>query len=202
MTVADTAKIISRKTEFDGYHKLEIITCQPKSLKHEGYANEMSREIFHCKKSASILLYCPETDQLLLNEQFRMVPYLSDENPFMLECCAGGMDDGETPEEAAIREAFEETGVPVLETEFICKAYPSASCVLEEGYFFVGRIAKPTIGFFGVEEEGEEIKTHLFTVAEVIDMLDNRKITNGQTALTLNWFARHHQRLRTKWMAK
>ena len=65
------AKIIKRQVEFDGYHRVETITCQPRSLRHDGDAAEMTREVMFCKKIAAVLLYAPESDKILLNQQFR-----------------------------------------------------------------------------------------------------------------------------------
>jgi len=64
---------------------------------------------------------------------------------------------------------------------------------------YCGRIGKTETGFHGLEEEGEEIKTHLFPAAEAIRMLDDGEITNGAAVVCLHWFARNHERLRKKW---
>lgn len=194
------AEITSRKVEFDGYHRLETVTCKPRSLKHDGYATEMSREIFFCKKIAAVLLYVPETDEILMNQQFRLGAMLAGaEDPFLFEVAAGAVDEGESIEDAARREALEETGSEVLEIEYINKCYTSAGCLAEEFHLYFGRIARAEGGIYGMEHEGEEIKTHLLPATKVIEMLDNGDITNAPTALLVHWFARNHDRIRAKW---
>jgi ADP-ribose pyrophosphatase len=203
--MADPSKtrIISRKMEFEGWHKLETIVVQPASLRHEGQAEPMKREVYHCGPVAAALLYLPETDQILLNEQFRVGAYVAGEpNPWLYECCAGLVDEGEEPETAMHREALEETGCHILDTEFIGKIYPSPGGSDESFYLYCGRISKAEAGHYGLEEEGEEIKTHLVSASEAIRMLDEGRISNGATVICLHWFARHHERLRKKWSQK
>jgi ADP-ribose pyrophosphatase len=193
-------KIISRKVEFEGWHKLETVVVQHQSLKHDGWTSPISREIFYCGTVAVALLYQPETDQILLNEQFRVGAFLAgDDNPWLMECCAGMIDDGEDPETAARREAVEETGCEILDLEFIGKAYPSPGGSEEVFMLYCGRIGKAEAGHYGLEEEGEEIKTHLVPALDAIRMLDAGRITNAATVICLNWFARNHDRLRRKW---
>lgn len=197
---AEAMKIISSKVVFEDYHRLEVYRVQPRSLKHEGWAHEMEREIWFGKKIASVMLYIPETDEILLNQQFRLGAALAGaEDPFMFETAAGAVDEGESVEAAARREAFEETGCEVLDLEFFGKVYSSPGCMAEEYHMYIGRIAKATAGIYGHEHEGEEIKTHLLPVPTVLQMLDDGAITNVTTALGLNWFARNHARLRKKW---
>lgn len=200
MTSRPGTKVISRKLEFDGWHSLETVTVQPPSLKHDGLAQPISREVYYCGKVAVVLLYQPETDQILLNEQFRVGSFMAgEENPWLYECCAGMVDEGEEPLEAAHREAFEETGCHILDMESIGRAYPSPGGTDELFYLYCGRIDKAEVGHFGLEEEGEEIKTHLFSAEETLRLLDEGHITNGATVICLHWFARHRERLRKKW---
>lgn len=197
------AKILERKVIFDGYHKLEQFRIQPRSLKHGGWAEPMEREVFFGKDIAVVLLYIPETDQLLLNQQFRPGAMMAGvKDPFLFECAAGAIDPGETAEEAAKREAFEETGCEILELEYIGKSYSSPGCMAEEFSLFIGRIEKAESGIYGHEGEGEEIKTHLLPYKSVLQMLDQGDIANITTALVLNWFARNHERIRNKWLRK
>lgn len=199
--ISAIAKITSRKTIFQGYHLLEDIIVVPKSLRHGGWAEPVSREVFHNKPVVSTILYLPETDELLLNQQFRMGAFLAGaDDPFLFECSAGGIDEGESPEDAARREALEETGAVVDELEFICNSYSSPGCVAEKWYMYIGRVKKAEAGIFGLEHEGEEIKTHLLPASQVIRMLDEGHITNQATAMMLHWFARHREDLRKKWM--
>lgn len=195
------ARILDRKVEFDGYHRLESITCQPRSLKHDGMATEMSREVMFCSKMAAVLLYIPETDEILLNQQFRLGAMLAGaEDPFLLEVAAGAVDDGESTEDAARREALEETGATVTDLVFVSKCYTSAGCLAEEFHLYLGRIAKTESGIFGMEHEGEEIKTHILPVSEVLTLLDDGKIMNAAACILLNWFARHHGKIRQEWL--
>lgn len=198
----DKVKILEQKIVFTGYHRLEVCHFQPKSLHGEKWMAAMSREIFRSGPVASALLYCPESDEVLLNEQFRGGAFLAGaENPWLIECCAGGIDAGETPEQAVRREALEETGAEILALEPIGTVFTSPGCLDEEFFLFCGRIAKPQAGkILGLIEEGEEIKTHLLSSAEAIALLDAGKITNVTTALCLQWFARNRDKIRKKWL--
>lgn len=203
MSRVQKTKILSRTLEFDGWHRLETIVIQPASLRHDGQTEPMKREMYYCGICAVALLYLPETDQLLLNEQFRVGAFIAgDPNPWLYECCAGMVDAGETPEEAVRREALEETGCHILDLEFIGKAYPSPGGTDETYMLYCGRISQAEAGHYGVEEEGEEIKTHLVNAKEAIRMLDEGQITNGGTVICLHWFARNHDRLRKQWGKK
>ena len=195
------AKILSQKTVFEDYHRLDVVSVQPRSLKDPAhFGHEMQREIFFGKTIAIMLLYIPETDEILLNQQFRLGAMLAGEkNPHMLECAAGAVDEGEKPEEAARREAFEETGCEVLDLEFVGNCYSSPGCMAEQFHMYVARIAQAKTGIYGHAHEGEEILTHLLPFKKVVDMIDKGEITNVNAALMLNWFARHRDRLRRKW---
>jgi ADP-ribose pyrophosphatase len=196
------AKIVSRKTAFEGYHKLEIIEAQPKSLRDGGWTETMRREIFTAGPYSTVVLYIPETDEILLSEQFRLGAFMAGAgDPFLFECAAGAIDPGETPHETAIRETLEETGCEIKELDFVGSFYTSPGCLNEEAYVFVGRIEKAETGaIFGLEEEGEEIRTHLLPAAKVFEMLDAGLIKNGSSALALHWFARHKDDIRNKWL--
>ena len=200
MTNSKHAELVLRRTDFDGYHKLETVICKPLSLATDGYAGEMTREVFHCGTIASTLLYIPETDEILFNREFRMAAWIENAaDPFLIECSAGGVDSDETPEEAAKREAFEETGSEVLDLISAGVVYPSPSCLAETFHVFIGRIARTSTGVFGLAGEGEQIQTLLLPVAEVERMLDAGVFTNATTCLLLHWFFRHKLQIRDKW---
>jgi ADP-ribose pyrophosphatase len=198
------AKILSRKTVFKSYHKLDVVSVKPRSLKDPAkWIPEMQREIFFGKTIAIILLYIPETDEVLLNQQFRLGAMLAGEkHPHMLECAAGAVDPGEKPAAAAKRETYEETGCKIIGLEFVGNCYSSPGCMAEQFYMYVGRIKKAKSGIYGHAHEGEEILTHLLPWKKVLSMIDKGEITNVNAALMLNWFARHRDRLRRKWLRK
>lgn len=198
-----TARITSRERVFDGFHTLDIVRAEPRSMKFDGFAPEMEREIFSCGGYAMVVLYVPETDEIMLNEQFRLGAFIAEpENAFLLECAAGMLDEGETPIDAAKRETLEETGCEVLDLVSVGSFFTSPGCLDELAHVFIGRIAKSDAGgVFGVEEEGEEIRTHLLPAEKVFEMLDAGLIRNGAAALGLNWFARHRAHLRAQWLS-
>jgi len=204
MTSTPKTTIISRTVEYEGWHKLETIVVQHASLRHEGQViAPITREMYFCGTAVIVLLYQPETDQVLLNEQFRIGAFMAGEpNPWLYECCAGMIDEGEEPEDAVRREAIEETGCPILDLEFIGKVYTSPGGTDEKYMLYCGRIDKAEAGHFGIAEEGEEIQTHLIPATEAIHLLDTGKIINSGTIMCLQWFARNHDRLRKKWSPK
>ena len=96
------------------------------SFKYPLFNGEMSsvvsREVMERGQAAGILLYDPDRDVLVLAEQIRAGALASGEYPWLLECVAGIIDPGETPEQVAVREAKEEAGASVLEMESVAEA--------------------------------------------------------------------------------
>jgi ADP-ribose pyrophosphatase len=195
------ARIISRKHLAKSYFSFEEVEVEPRSLKHDGYTVKISRDVLNVGSIAAVLLYCPETDEILLNQQFRMGVFVrEDPDPFLYEISAGIMDAGkETPEEAVRREAQEETGSVVLDLMPVCVSYPSPGSVAQKDHIFIGRIANPKAGHYGLEEEGEEIKTHLLPADRVIAMLDEGMIKSSYTIIAVQWFALHRAEIKKKW---
>jgi len=200
VTHKEQAKIISTKTEFNGWHKLDVVTLQHYSLEDQSLMPAISRDVFYCPAAAVALLYVAETDQILLNQQFRTGVFMAgDPEPYVYELCSGVIDKGETPEEAIIREAEEETGSKILDLEFAGKSYTNPSSSTHFFHMFCGRIKAPVTGIYGEKSEGEEVKTHLVDADEVIKMAQEGKIGFMGAVACIYWFAANKDRLRKKW---
>jgi 8-oxo-dGTP pyrophosphatase MutT (NUDIX family) len=88
-------------------------------------------------KKADVVAILVETEiakehNLLLTQQFRIGPFINQGLVQFLELPAGNIDPGESPEEAAERELFEETGIipltPMVNLGFV---YSSPGCFTE-----------------------------------------------------------------------
>ncbi len=197
-----------RKSErlYNGYRKIDRFTFTHRAMNPDAppWLPEMQRELCRLARVAVVLIYEPRDDVVLLSRQFRMGAVLrGDDAPFMIECAAGCVDDGETPEDAARRESFEETGAKILDLEYIGRAFPSAGSTDEECYFYCGRMAEiPEERYHGLAEEGEEIETFVLPASEIAALIDGDKVQNSNALILLNWFLRHRDRLRGQWLEK
>lgn len=196
-------RISKRERLHDGYRKIDRYSFTHRSMNPDADAwlPDMQREMCRMSEVAVVLLYHPESDSVLLSRQFRLGAVLrSEDDPFMIECAAGCVDDDETPEQAARRESFEETGAEVVDIEYIGHGFPSAGSTDEECYFYCARIAAiPAQRYHGLAEEGEEIETFTVKTDEIAALIDHNKVHNSNALILLNWFLRHHARLRAKW---
>src|SRR3546814_9874688 len=72
--------------------------------------------VFERNPVAGVLPYDPVQDAVVLLEQFRTGPMAAkDDNPWLIEIVAGIIEDGETPEDMARREATEEAGCTITD---------------------------------------------------------------------------------------
>lgn len=197
---AAAARILSREQVFKRFRRLDLITLEAKSLRHDGYNKPMEREVLMTGKVSVVLPYVAETDEILLVRQFRVGAFMAQSNdPFLYEIPAGFIDDGETAEETARRELHEETGAELEDLEYVFHYHPSPGGTSEDKHLFVARIKRPETGFFGLQEESEEIETRLVKTDDALRMADAGEITNGTALVGIYWFARHKDRLRKKW---
>ena len=172
-------------------------------LRHRRFDGAMSpwltREVFVAGDAVTVLPYDPVRDRVLLVEQLRMGPLgRGDPLPWQLEAIAGRIDPGETPEEAARREAVEEAGLVLGRLEKVAEYYPTPGAVTEYLYSYVALCDLPdgVARVFGAAEEAEDIKGHLLSFDRLVEVLASGEIGNAPLLLTVLWLQRERGRLR------
>src|SRR3546814_9541363 len=125
-----------------------------------GWSSSLIREVFERNPVAGVLPYDPVQDAVVLLEQFRTGPMAAkDDNPWLIEIVAGIIEDGETPEDMARREATEEAGCTITDIEPIASFYPSPGGSSEYVHIFCGRTDRTGIGgMHGNKIEDEDIR--------------------------------------------
>jgi len=181
-------KIINKKNLYSGFfslNKFEFI-----HQKHDGgWTDTVGREIFSGAHVATLLPYDPIKKEIILIQQFRAgVLSRYDEN-YLFEIVAGIIDDGENPEDTAIRECFEETGCEVKKIHSVQSYFPAPGSSESYYHLYLGEIqAFDGERIRGLEEENEDILVKSFKIDEVRQMLKEKKIMNGLTLVALQWF--------------
>src|SRR5262245_33790773 len=117
--------VSSKRRVFDGFFKIDEVT-----VSHRQFDGAMSADkkllVFERGDAVAALIYNRDLAQVILVEQFK-VPTLekSRNNGFMTEVMAGMIKLDETPEQAVIREALEETGYQIKNPELIATFFSS-----------------------------------------------------------------------------
>lgn len=157
------------------------------------------RAAFLSGDAVTVLPYDPIRDRVLVVEQFRTGPLArGDAQCWQIEAVAGRVDPGETPEEAARREAVEEAGLGLRELIDVARYYPSPGAVSEYLYSYVALVDLPDglAGVFGVAEEAEDIRTHVIGFDRLMELVASGEIENAPLILTALWLQRERGRLR------
>ena len=171
-------------------------------LRHRRFDGTMSgpiqRTAFVSTDVVVVLPYDPLRDRVLLVEQFRIAPFArGDANPWLLEAIAGRVDAGETPAAAARREAAEEAGLHLGALIAGPCFYPSPGAKTEYCASFVALVDLPdgAAGLGGLTDEGEDIRSHLLSFAEVEALIGTGEIAAGPLLVLLLWLARRRDAL-------
>ena len=189
----------------DGYLRLERLTLRTDTFAG-GTSGALQREVLRAGPAVAILLYDPAPQKLILIEQFRVGAYVNQKvnqlaSAWLLECVAGKIDEGETSEVAARREAMEESGCQVQEMEFAGAYLSSPGTSDELVSVYLGRVDSARVGgVHGEASEGEDIRTVVLSVDEALAAADNGTVINMVTQVALLWFARHGDAVRRKWL--
>lgn len=161
----------------------------------------VDRAVFISGDATVVLPYDPVRDRVLLIEQIRMGPLARGAaNPWQIETVAGRVDPGETPEEAARREAIEEAGITLTDLLAAPRYYPSSGAKAEFLYCYVALADLPDGAGRpgGLEEEGEDIRPHLISFPELMALIDSGEVENGPLLVLALWLARERDRLRAQ----
>jgi len=175
----------------DNWYLLKKIDFQFKNKKGEW--EKVSREVYDRGNGAAILLYNPETKNIVLTRQFRMPTYLNgNESGMMIEVPAGIIEN-EDPEISIIRETDEETGYKISEVQKVFEIYPSPGAVTEKLHLYIGKYnanMKAHEGG-GLDSEHEDIEVFETSFTDVESMVKNGEIKDAKTIMLIQ-YARLH----------
>lgn len=193
-------EIIGREVCYQGFFRLERYW-----LRHElfsgGVSRVLARELFERGHAAAVLPYDPERDAVVLIEQFRIGALEDAHGPWLLEIVAGVMEQGESAEDLARREAMEEAGCAIQELLPVCEYLVSPGGTSERIHLFCGRVdSRQAGGVHGVHEEGEDILAHVVPYAEAMRWLEQGRIRSASPIIALQWLALHRDELRQRWL--
>lgn len=196
---ADDVRILSDETVYQGYFQIRRVTLQHRAFEG-GWVEPQVREIFERGDAVGVLPYDPDSDSLVLIEQFRPGAMRGDDSPWMLELIAGIVEPGESDAGVAHREAMEEAGCQLSVLEPIATVLPSAGACTEQVRLFCGRVTSAAVGgVHGLAEEGENILVHSVPVEQAFALLEQNRIPNGHTLIALQWLKIHIDSLRERW---
>ncbi len=190
MSKFETVKIeiLKDETLSDNWYHLRNITYrytdssgETKIHKHEAYDRG---------NGATILLYDPRRDTVVLVRQFRVPTYVNGYHGWLLETPAGLLD-GENPAEAIRREVMEETGYLLKDVRFLFKSFMSPGSVTEIVHFFAAVIdsSDQAEEGGGAAHEGEDIEVVEIPLTDAMKMIENGDICDGKTIMLLQWAA-------------
>jgi GDP-mannose pyrophosphatase NudK len=154
-----------------------------------GHWQKQNREAYDRGNGATILLYNPGQQTVILTRQFRMPTYLNGNGTGMLiEACAGLLDK-DNAEDCIRRETEEETGYRVKEVRKIFEAYMSPGSVTELVYFFVAEYSKgqKVHEGGGLEHDQEDIEVLEMPFQKALAMIEHGEIKDGKTIMLLQY---------------
>jgi len=166
-----------------------------------GWSNVLDREVMHRKEIAAVLPFDPVRQEVVLIEQFRVGAWAGNwPHPWLLECIAGVMEDGESAGEVALREAEEEASCRILELELIGRFFTTPGGSSELVNLFCGRVDAAGVGgIHGLADEGENIKASVWSLSDALSLVEDGQLCNAKTLVALQWLTLNHLRLTSNW---
>lgn len=192
--------ILEKEIAFNGFFRLEKY-----KLKHTlyagGWSQPLSRELFVRGECVAVLLYDPMADKVVLIEQFRVGAIaLQPERAWLVEIVAGAVEDGETVEAVAYREAEEEAGCQILSLHKIGRFFTSPGACGERLTLFCGKVDSAGIGgIHGLVDEHEDIWVKTVAFDEAFGMLETGVIDSAIPIIAIQWLALNREWLRREW---
>jgi len=195
-------EIRGQKRLFDDFFKVDELI-----VRHQRYDGSMSgdewRLVFERGDAVAVLLFDQETRAAVLVEQFRPPTLIARrrDDPastegWIIELVAGMIDQGETAEQAAIREVFEETGYRIANPTLIGRFFSSPGGSDERFSLYFAAVGNAQREGNGGGLAGEEdIKVFQVGVDELFGELAQGAIEDPKLAIAAYWLKDNISRL-------
>lgn len=159
----------------------------------------LKREVYDRGNGATILLFDPKRETVILVRQFRMPVHLNGHSGWLIETPAGLLD-GDHPEEAIRREVMEETGYAVHAVRPVFRSFMSPGAVTEIIHFFVALIdsAERVSDGGGVADENEDIEVLEIGLDRAMAMIESGDICDAKTIMLLQWATLNRAKLKAE----
>ncbi len=172
-------ELIKDKCLSDNYFILRNLTYD--LTRRNGEVVRHKREVYDRGNGATVLLYNPHKQSVVLIRQFRIATWVNG-NPDgrLIETCAGLLDNDE-PEVCIRKEAIEETGFIVGEARKVFELYMSPGGVTEIVHFFGAE-------YSDAQRAGKgEIEVLELPFSEALSMVQSGEIRDGKTVILLQY---------------
>ena len=174
---------------YNGFFKIHQYSFQH-ALFAGGESDVVHREILERGDAVAVLPYDPVAQKVVLIEQIRIGAMRSKQSPWLLEVVAGMIDKDESKEQVAIREAEEEAGLTIQRLIPMTSYLSSPGGTTERLYLYLGVVDSTGVsGIYGLAEEQEDIKVHVFEYSQAIELLNQGIIDNAASVISLQWLA-------------
>ncbi|WP_326468402.1 ADP-ribose diphosphatase [Enterobacter wuhouensis] len=192
-------EIIARETLYSGFFSMDLYRFRHRLFNGE-MSGEIRREIFERGHAAVLLPFDPVRDEVVLVEQIRIAAYDVSDTPWLLEMVAGMIEEGESVEDVARREALEEAGLAVGRTKPVLSYLASPGGTSERLSIMVGEVDATTAeGIHGLADENEDIRVHVVSREQAYQWVEEGKIDNAASVIALQWLQLHYEALRNEW---
>lgn len=192
-------EIIARETLYRGFFSMDLYRFRHRLFNGE-MSGEVRREIFERGHAAVLLPYDPVRDEVVLIEQIRIAAYDTSDTPWLLELIAGMIEEGESVEDVARREAVEEAGLLVGRTKTVLSYLASPGGTSERSSILVGEVDATTAeGIHGLVDENEDIRVHVVSREKAYQLVEEGYIDNAASVIALQWLQLHYEKLRIEW---
>lgn len=189
-------ELIGEEIRYQGFFRVDRLKMRHR-LFAGGWSGEVQRELFLRGQSVGVLLYDPVADRVALLEQFRVGALNDERGPWLLEIVAGMMKDGESPEEVALREVAEETGLTGARLVSIGRFLLSPGGSDESITLYCGLAdLSQAGGVHGLDQESEDIRVFTLSSEEAFEALRAGRCNNAPAAIALQWLQLNREPLR------